>query len=410
MLQSVASISSTLSGAASYPMNTSAENILLVESDPDISDLIARQALQPLGYQVQVAADASSAIQQTAQSAPDLVIVDLNLPGLSGKDFLVALNSQGLQIPIIVIAEKGQENKVIQSFRLGGTDYLVWPVRETEVVAAVERALKQVRESRARQRLDQQLKETNQELQRRVRELTTIFGVGKAVISITDQRLLFDKIVEGMVYVAEADYGWLLLREEHTKNFLLTAHRNLPDTWSKKMGQQLDDGISALVALSGETLTIVGEPLKRFKIAGLGKSAVVVPVKIRQEVIGLLVVVRKTERPFERNMLTLLEAVADYASISLVNARLFRALQEAADSAQGREKSKDEQLSRLRKQVDELVRPVTYPIELMLAGKMGEVDKDQMQALKTIQSTLQNILQLVAAEPVEKTVVAARKK
>jgi DNA-binding response OmpR family regulator len=391
-------------------MNTSAEHILLVESDPDIGDLIARQALQPLGYQVQVAADAGSAIQQTAQTAPDLVIVDLNLPGLSGKDFLVALNSQGLQIPVIVIAEKGQENKVIQAFRLGGTDYLVWPVREAEVVAAVERALKQVRESRARQRLDQQLKETNQELQRRVRELTTIFGVGKAVISITDQRMLFDKVVEGMVYVAEADYGWLLLREEHTKNFLLTSHRNLPDTWSKKMGQQLDDGISALVALSGETLAIVGEPLKRFKIAGLGKSAVVVPVKIRQEVIGLLVVVRKGEKPFERNMLTLLEAVADYASISLVNARLFRALQEAADSAQGREKSKDEQLGSLRKQVDELVRPVTYPIDLMLAGKMGEVGKDQMQALKSIQTTLQTILQLVAAEPVEKTLPAARKK
>ena len=391
-------------------INTSAERILLVESDPDIRDLIARQALQPLGYQVQVAEEASSAIQQAAQIAPDLVIVDLNLPGLSGKDLLVALNSQGLQIPVIVIAEKGQENKVIQAFRLGGTDYLVWPVRETEVVAAVERALKQVRESRARQRLDQQLKETNQELQRRVRELTTIFGVGKAVISITDQKILFEKIVEGMVYVAEADYGWLQLREERSKNFLLTAHRSLPDSWSKKMGQPLDDGISSLVALSGETLSISGDPLSRFKIAGLGKSAVVVPVKIRQEVIGLLTVVRKADKPFERNMLTLLEAVADYASISLVNARLFRALQEAADAAQGREKSKDEQLGSLRRQIDELARPVTYPVDLMLTGKMGELSKDQAQALKSIQAALQNLLQLVAADPGDRTLVRQSRK
>ena len=280
-------------------MNESAEHILLVESDPDIRELIVRQALQPLGYQVQVADDASAAIMQAAKSPPDLVIVDLNLIGLSGKDLLVAFNSQGLQVPVIVIAEKGQENQVIQAFRLGGTDYLLWPAREAEVVSAVERALKQVRESRARQRLDLQLKETNQELQRSVRELTTIFAVGKAVITITDQRVLFDKIVEGMVYVADADYGWLLLRDERTRTFVLTAHRNLPDSWARKTGQALDDGVSSLVALSGETLAINGEPLKRFKLSALGLSAVAVPVKIHQEVIGLLVVVRKADRAFE---------------------------------------------------------------------------------------------------------------
>ncbi len=384
-------------------MNTSNESILLVESDPDISDLVARQALQPLGYQVQIAEDASGAIQLAVQSTPDLIIIDLNLPGLSGKDLLVALNSQGLQIPVIVIAEKGQENKVIQAFRLGGTDYLVWPVRETEVVAAVERALKQVRESRARQRLDQQLKETNQELQRRVRELTTIFGVGKAVISITDQRILFDKIVEGMTYVAEADFGWLLVRDERSKNFILEAHRNLPDTWSKKMGQPLEDGISSLVALSGETLAIIGEPLNQFKVASLGRSAVVVPVKIRNEVIGLLVVVRKKDKPFERNTLTLLEAVADYASISLVNARLFRALQEAADSAQESEKKKDKKLVSLQQRIRELVQPATYPVDLLLTDNMGKLTDKQIQALKSTQTALLSVLQLVAPEQSKKT-------
>ncbi len=380
-------------------MNTTAtERILLVESDPDIRDLIARQALGPLGYHVQVAGDVSTAIQFTARSAPDLVICNLNLPGLSGKDLLVALNSQGLQVPVIVIAEKGQESNVIQAFRLGGTDYLMWPVREAEVVAAVERSLKQVRDSRARQRLDLQLKETNEELQRRVRELTTIFAVGKAVISITDQRVLFDKIVEGMVYVAEADYGWLLVRHEHSRTFVLTSHRNLPDSWAKKMGQPLDDGVSSLVALSGETLAINGEPLKRFKAAALGNSVVVVPIKIQQEVIGLLVVVRKSDVVFEHNMQTLLEAVADYASVSLVNARLFRALQGSADAARAGEKAKLEQLQALRQELLSLIQPATYPIDLLLAGKMGTLSSEQQQALKTIHLALQRTLQLITPD------------
>ena len=376
-----------------------AEKILLVESDPDISDLIARQALKPLGYQVKVAGDVNTAILQAAQFAPDLILADLDLPGLSGKDLLVALQSQGIHIPVIVLAEKGQENNVIQAFRLGATDYLLWPAREAEVVAAVERVVKQGRESRARQRLDNQLKDANQELQRRVRELTTIFAVGKAVISITDQRVLFDKIVEGMVYVAEADYGWLLMREEGGKSFNLTAHRNLPEAWAKKIGAPLDDGVSALVALSGEALAINGEPIKRFKVSSLGRSAMVVPVKIQQDVIGLLVVVRKADKAFERNTQALLEAVADYASISMVNARLFRALQESADKAQAGESRKREQLQDMRKEIQSQLRPILYPIDSLLAGKMGRLADEQVEALKIVHAALQRVMQTVTAEP-----------
>jgi DNA-binding response OmpR family regulator len=378
-------------------MNTPAERVLLVESDPDISELIARQALQSLGFQVQVAADVNTAISEAAKSAPDVVIADLSLPGLSGKDLLVVFNSQGMQVPVIVIAKKGEESKVIQAFRLGAADYLLWPAREAEVVAAVERALKQVRERRARQRLDQQLKETNQELQSRVRELTALFAVGKAVISVTDQRVLFDQIVKGMVEVAQADFGWLLLRDERKGTFNLAAHRSLPEAWAKKIGQPLDDGISSLVALSGETLAINGEAIKRFKVSSLGHSAVVVPTKVQQEVIGLLVVVRKEDRPFEKDSQSLLEAVADYASISLVNARLFRALQETAEAAQASERKQREQLQTLGQEIQGLLQPVTYPIGLLLTGEMGKLPGEQQKALETVQSALRQVLRLVAA-------------
>src|SRR5512139_193561 len=100
-------------------MALSAERILVVESDPDVSDLIARQALKPLGYQISVATDAASAIRQAVQAAPDLIISNLVLPGLSGKDLLVALSSQGISAPFIVLANKGSEHDVIQAFRLG---------------------------------------------------------------------------------------------------------------------------------------------------------------------------------------------------------------------------------------------------------------------------------------------------
>ncbi len=379
-------------------MDTPAEFILLVESDPDISNFIARQTLQPLGYRVKVSGDASSAIQQAAQLTPDLIITNLNLPGLSGKDLLVAMQAQEIQIPLIIIAEKGQENNVIQAFRLGASDTLFWPAREAEVVAVVERVLKQVRERNARQKVDRQLKEANQELSRRARELTTIFAIGKAVISIADQRVLFNKLVTGMVSVTEADYGWLLLRDDHARTFVLAAHHNLPEAWAKKTGQPLDDGVSSLVVLSGETLAINGEPINRFKMASLGQSAVVVPVKIQQEVIGLLVVIRKANLPFDRPAQALLEAIGDHASISLVNARLFRALQEKADSTQAGEKYRREQLQGLRIEILNLLQPVNDPVDRLLAGSLGELTDEQKQALTRAQYALQQVLKLITQD------------
>lgn len=379
-------------------MALSAERILVVESDPDVSDLIARQALKPLGYQINVATDAASAIRQAVQAAPDLIISNLVLPGLSGKDLLVALSSQGISAPFIVLANKGSETDVIQAFRLGAADFITMPIRETEVVVAVERVLKQTREGRAREQLDRQLKQTNAELQRRVRELTTIFTIGRAVISITDQRVLFEKIVEGAVQVSEADMGWLSLRDEKTHAIHLSAYLKLPEAWAKKMNQPLDDGMGGLVAASGETLAINGEPLQQFKIAQIGKSAVVVPIKIQNEVIGLLAMVRKADRPFEQSVQSLLEALADYASISLVNAQLFRALASSADTAQKGEKRRYDRFEGLRLEIQEQVQTAQYPLQLLLSEQMGSLTSDQKTALNTMRVSLERMGVLTSRE------------
>lgn len=383
-------------------MRTSRERILLVESDPEISDLISRQTLQSLGYQVQVARAASAAIQEAARFAPDILITNLNLPDLSGKDLLVALNSQGVNAPVIVIAQKGMEGDLIQAFRLGATDYLLWPMREAEIVAAVERVIKQVRARRERETLARQLKQTNDELQQRVRELTTIFAIGKAVTSITNQRELFEKIVEGAVYVTEADSGWLLLREERSKVFTLAAQRNLPKTIAAKINQPWDDGISSLVALSGETLSISGEPLARFKVAQLGQSALVAPVKLKKEVVGLLVVVRKEPHPFNPSNRTLLEAVADYASISLVNASLFRALEErarslqqAVDAAQSNERRKNEMIKGLQRELGQPLANAMKAVDAMLTGETTRLNATQRTVLRSAMEHLQTIAHMV---------------
>ena len=383
-------------------MGTNRDRILIVENDADICDLIGRQALQSMGYQVQTAGDAQTAISRAIQFVPDIMIVDLNLPSLSGKDLMVALSSQGIATPIIALTKKGGEEDLVQSFRLGATDFLLWPVREAEVVAVVERVLKQVHDRRERERLDRQLQQTNLELQNRVRELTTIFSIGKAVTSVTDQSMLFDKIVDGALKVSSGDIGWFLVRDEGEKTFTLVAHQNLPAPLKSKMNQPWDDGISSLVAMSGETLAIHGEPLKRFKVNDLGQSALIAPIKVQKQVIALLVIVRRAPRPFNGSEQKLVEAVADYASISLVNARLFRALEErarymqrAAENAQAGEKSKNDFIKNAGKELTSPLESANNSLEMLSGNLAGKIPPDQLALLDSSRKDLSQVIGLV---------------
>ena len=379
-------------------MNTTKERILLVETDPEISDLINRQTLQPLGFKVDVVGAAPAAIQEAIRLKPDVILADLNLPGLSGKDLLVALSSQGIDIPIIVIAPHGMESDVIQAFRLGATDFVLWPIREAEVVSAVERVLRQGRSRRERETLTRQLNQTNQELQRRVSELTTIFAIGKAVISTTDQQALFDKILEGAAFVAESDGGWLLSRDERGKNFILRACRNVPAEIYSHLNQPFDDGISSLVALSGEALSIHGEPLTRFKVSRLGQSIMVLPIKVRKEVVGLLVSTRKAAQPFTPGQQALLEAVADYASISLVNTRLFKALedrlatmQRSADAAQVDKRIQHNILQAYHVELTHALTVMNQNLSVLINHQSDKHGSEQIKAMLSIQETLHTV-------------------
>lgn len=152
--------------------------ILVIVVNSEVSDLICRQTLNTMGYRTEVAADISQAVAKTESLSPDCIIAGLNLPGgLTARDLLIMLQSQGLDVPVIVLANKGSEMDIIQAFRLGAEDYLLWPVRETEILAVVERVLKRVNSRRQRERMEAQIKEANDELRQRVRELTTIYSI-----------------------------------------------------------------------------------------------------------------------------------------------------------------------------------------------------------------------------------------
>jgi two-component system NtrC family sensor kinase len=306
------------------------EKILIADEDPDVIDLVARQALGPLGYSMSTASDGPSAIQRIMDFHPDIVIASLTLIGLSAKEIQVALRARGLESLVIVTASEGQEKKALQAFRLGAKDYLAKPLREAEVVASVERALSEVRLRKEREALALRLSEANEQLEHRVKELTLLYGIGKAIVSLNHLDRLYDRLMEGVRYATDTEIAWLLQRDDAGRELILRSQHGLPPSLAAKVNFPWDDGVSPLVIASGEGLRLMGEGLRRFKIAQVCQSVMVVPIKAKTESLGVISVGHKEPREFHTRDQAMLEAVADYASIAMINARLFRALENRA--------------------------------------------------------------------------------
>ena len=295
------------------------ERILLVENDPEIQDQIANRSLIPLGYQVRVVHDVNIAINEIRDFTPDVVLVNINMPGLSGKDLLIAITSQGIKVNFIVIARKGQENDILQAFRMGADDYLIWPARETEVVAVIERCLQQTRDDRDMSDQNLSLQVLNREAEQKLQEISILLAISKVMISINDQTELMNKVLQGVAHMSGADMGWIYTYDPDGVSYKLASVLNLPELWVKKLGTTMDDGISTLVAMSGESMALHGVSLKRFKVANLGQSAAVIPMKNKNKVMGLFVLVRNENVPFEKRKLDLVGSVAEMTSHWLIN-------------------------------------------------------------------------------------------
>ena len=96
--------------------------------------------------------------------------------------------------------------------------------------------------------------------------------------------------------------------------------------------------------------------------------------------------------PFEKLEQTVLEAVAVYASISLVNARLFHALHGlSSDSSKRGEKQQNALLEAIRSSITEELHAATYPIDLLLTEKQDHLSASQRQALQTSRAALQRL-------------------
>ena len=116
------------------------ERILVVDDEPTVREVL-QQYLEREGYRVRVAGDGHGALAALAADAPDLIVLDLMLPGVDGLDVCRQVRARG-STPIIMLTAKGHESDRIVGLELGADDYVVKPFSPRELVARVRSVLR----------------------------------------------------------------------------------------------------------------------------------------------------------------------------------------------------------------------------------------------------------------------------
>ncbi|HET7652288.1 MAG TPA: response regulator transcription factor [Acidimicrobiales bacterium] len=122
---------------------TARSRILMVDDDPTVSDVVGRY-LRREGYAVESVADGRVALQRATEDPPDLVLLDLMIPGVDGLEVCRRLRAI-LPVPVIMLTARGDEADRVLGLELGADDYVAKPFSPRELVARVKAVLRRAR-------------------------------------------------------------------------------------------------------------------------------------------------------------------------------------------------------------------------------------------------------------------------
>jgi DNA-binding response OmpR family regulator len=94
------------------------------------------------GFEVRTAADGDAGLDAALSDRPDVILLDVMLPGMNGFEICRAVRERGIDVPILMLTAKGQEEDVVRGLNLGADDYVTKPFRVNELVARVQAFLR----------------------------------------------------------------------------------------------------------------------------------------------------------------------------------------------------------------------------------------------------------------------------
>jgi DNA-binding response OmpR family regulator len=276
--------------------------VLVVDGSLNVRDFVAEQVLIPNGYEPILARDGPEGLRLALAEIPDLILMDYELPLMSGRDVLESLQSRPLQIPVILMISHGAEQIVVRLIRMGVRDFIVKPFTVDDLIESIERAIFEVHLRREQASLTNQLTLANRRIRQCLVELSILSKIGTAVTSQMALDQLLERIVDAALYITRSEECVLMLND--------------PDT-----GQRTEKVAKRRVAGAARPLIprAAADPARPGAVAAMLHF----PLQVGEKEIGVLGVNNKTTpRSFSDHERQMLQVLVGYAAIAIENSHL----------------------------------------------------------------------------------------
>jgi response regulator RpfG family c-di-GMP phosphodiesterase len=320
-------------------------NILVVDDDPKVLEILEK-TLKNKGHDVAVARDAEEALGRYKARMPDMVILDIVLPDMDGRDLLKIMRSvPGVDdVPALFVSANSDPETMVSALNCGADDFLVKPFSLQEFNAKVHKVLGSHESTRALAEraveLESEVSEKrasneqiNRELKRQLLAMRTLFDVSQDL----NRRLDLDEMINGfaLTLVGELQLSSIALftiKRERDDCFYLQGvkgmDRDRMSDLTLKTGSEFAEWVMSnprpqkLVRRKGQKW------LEVLPDARLAVFEYVTPIVVKQELKGIVFTgPRLSEKEFTFSELDMLQSMCNSAGIGLDNARLFRELQ-----------------------------------------------------------------------------------
>ena len=131
------------------PITVGEARLLVVDDEPNIVELLSA-SLRYAGFDVATAVDGREALKLAREGRPDLVVLDVMMPGMDGFEVVRRLRSEGLHFPVLFLTARGGTEAKVQGLTLGGDDYVTKPFSLEEVIARIRAVLRRTSDGVAR--------------------------------------------------------------------------------------------------------------------------------------------------------------------------------------------------------------------------------------------------------------------
>ena len=303
------------------PQPIDRELILLVEDSPTQA-MRTRIALEGAGFAVEICTNGRMALASIAEREPDLILLDMHLPDLSGREVAHRLKADSTLsgIPIIFLTGVFREvEDIISGLNEGADDYLCKPIGDGELIARVRATLRATKTQRALGRL--------------ARLLFTVNQVGSQVAGILKLEILLDSVVRLIHENFEYPYVHVYLLHVDRLCLAAAAGPGAADLLATPPSLPLGDESLAAVSLASESLQVVtrvGSADTPHPFVPDARSGIAVPFRSGGQIRGVLEAISPEALAFSDDDGLALQTLADLIGVATHNAWMYQKMEELA--------------------------------------------------------------------------------